>query len=179
MDRIRNTALKSLSLNCKSWNQKLAGSDYLYVAWFSMFFFTMFTEITHSLQPLNTFKREIGYKKCKPKHPWETSPGWFNPNISVLDNLPLGSSSLSTRDWVNASLNSGFFSPMRCRTKDNYYIRPPKDDIYLDYLKSRKGLFCTNFVRCVQCCQAMNRPSLQILLPFQEFLCHIGFHPHP
>ena len=55
----------------------------------------------------------------------------------------------------------------------------PKSDIYLVYLKSRVGWLCTNFVLCVLCGQAMNRPSLQISLPFQEFHCHIDFHPPP
>ena len=32
--------------------------------------------------------------------------------------------------------------------RDYNYIRPPKDDIYLVYLKWRKGLFCMNFLWC-------------------------------
>ena len=64
-------------------------------------------------------------------------------------------------------------------TRDYKYNRPLKDDIYLVYLESRTVLFCTNFVLCVQCCQAMNPPSWQISLPFQEFHCHIDFHPSP
>ena len=63
-------------------------------------------------------------------------------------------------------------------TRDDKYTSPPKNDIYLVYLKSRMRLFCTNFVHRVQCCQAMNRPNGRFLLPFQELLCHIGFHPH-
>ena len=44
--------------------------------------------------------------------------------------------------------------------RDYKYIRPPKDDIYLVYLKSRMGC-CVRvlYTVYVQCCQAMNRLS--------------------
>ena len=61
---------------------------------------------------------------------------------------------------INQSIIEAKADPENYRgeTRDYKYSRPLKDDIYLVYLESRTVLFCTNFVRCVQCCQAINRP---------------------